>query len=150
MIEPTAIAIESESRLKPPVRVTLQPGREKSVAQWHPWVFDGSIATVEGTPGSGDTVLLHAMDGAALASAAWSPESKIRARIWSFDPRETIDVAFLRARVETAVRARDALLDGAHDACRLVHGESDGLPGLVADRYRDVVVVQILSAGGER
>ncbi len=150
MIEPTAIAIESESRLKPPVRVTLQPGREKSVAQWHPWVFDGSIATVEGTPGSGDTVLLHAMDGAALASAAWSPESKIRARIWSFDPRETIDVAFLRARVETAVRARDALLDGAHDACRLVHGESDGLPGLVADRYRDVVVVQILSAGAER
>ncbi|MDQ6917015.1 MAG: class I SAM-dependent methyltransferase [Pseudomonadota bacterium] len=150
MIEPTAVAVESEARLKPPARVTLQPGREKSVAQRHPWVFDGSIATVEGTPAPGDTVMLHSTDGAALASAAWSPHSKIRARIWSFDSRETIDAAFFSARVETAVRARDALQDSAHDACRLVHGESDGVPGLVADRYRDVVVVQILSAGAER
>ncbi len=140
----------SVPRLKPLARITLQPGREKSIAQWHPWVFDGSIATVEGAPAAGDTVLLFASDGTALASAAWSPESKIRARIWSFDPRKAIDAAFFEARVETAVRARDAMLDRENDACRLVHGESDGLPGIVADRYRDVVVVQILSAGAER
>jgi 23S rRNA (cytosine1962-C5)-methyltransferase len=131
-------------------RVTLQPGREKSLEQRHPWVFSGSIATVEGTPAVGDTVLLHGSDGSPLASAAWSPESKIRARVWSFDPREEIDAAFFRARVGAAVRARDELLDSAHNACRLIHGESDGLPGFVADRYQDVVVVQMLAAGAER
>ena len=131
-------------------RVTLQPGREKSLMQWHPWVFSGSIATVEGTPAAGDTVLLHASDGVPLASAAWSPESKIRARVWSFDTHEEIDAAFFRARVRTAVRARDELLDCTHNACRLIHGESDGLPGLIADRYQDVVVVQMLAVGAER
>ncbi len=131
-------------------RVTLQPGREKSLAQLHPWVFSGSIATVDGAPAGGDTVLLHASDGTPLASAAWSPASKIRARVWSFDPRENIDADFFRARVRTAVRARDELLDSAHNACRLIHGESDGLPGFVADRYQDVVVVQIFAAGAER
>src|SRR5450631_1911573 len=131
-------------------RVTLQPGREKSLMQWHPWVFSGSIATVEGAPAGGETVLLHASDGAPLASAAWSPESKIRARVWSFDPNEEIDAAFFRARVSTAVRSRDTLLDSTHNACRLIHGESDGLPGFVADRYEDVVVVQTLAAGAER
>jgi 23S rRNA (cytosine1962-C5)-methyltransferase len=131
-------------------RVTLQPGREKSLAQWHPWVFSGSIATVDGVPSGGDTVLLHASDGTPLASAAWSPESKIRARVWSFDPNQDIDAAFFRERVGAAVRARDELLDSMHNACRLIHGESDGLPGFVADRYQDVVVVQIFSAGAER
>src|SRR5437764_2763237 len=130
-------------------RVTLQPGREKSLAQWHPWVFSGSIATVDGAPAGGDTVLLNASDGTPLASAAWSPESKIRARVWSFDPQQAIDPAFFRARVAAAVRARDELLDSTHDACRLIHGESDGLPGFVADRYRDVVVVQIFASGAE-
>src|ERR1019366_5729627 len=108
-------------------RVTLQPGREKSLEQRHPWVFSGSIATVQGTPAVGDTVLLHGSDGSPLASAAWSPESKIRARVWSFDSREEIDAAFFRARVGAAVRARDELLDSAHNACRLIHGESDRL-----------------------
>jgi 23S rRNA (cytosine1962-C5)-methyltransferase len=131
-------------------RVTLQPGREKSLGQRHPWVFSGSIATVEGTPALGDTVLLDASDGAPLASAAWSPESKIRARVWSFDPDEVIDTAFFKGRVDTAIRARDELLDSAHNACRLIHGESDGIPGFVADRYGDVVVVQVLAAGAER
>jgi len=134
----------------PPKRVTLQPGRDKSLAQWHPWVFSGSIATVEGAPAAGDTVLLHSSDGTPLASAAWSPESKIRARVWSFDPRQDIGPAYFHARVVAAVRARDELLDTTHDACRLIHGESDGLPGFVADRYRDVVVVQVLAAGAER
>jgi 23S rRNA (cytosine1962-C5)-methyltransferase len=134
----------------PLARVTLQPGREKSLAQWHPWVFSGSIATVDGAPAVGDTVLLHASDGTPLASAAWSPESKIRARVWSFDPHENIDADFFRARVGSAVRARDELLDSAHNACRLIHGESDAVPGFVADRYRDVVVVQIFAAGAER
>jgi 23S rRNA (cytosine1962-C5)-methyltransferase len=131
-------------------RVTLQPGREKSLAQWHPWIFSGSIATVEGAPAAGETVIVHDSSGTPLASAAWSPESKIRARVWSFDPREAIDAAFFARRVVAAVRARDGLLDYLHNACRLIHGESDGIPGFVADRYADVVVMQTLAAGAER
>jgi 23S rRNA (cytosine1962-C5)-methyltransferase len=91
-----------------------------------------------------------AHDGTPLAWAAWSPASQIRARVWSFDPAARIDEAFLAARLESAIARRADLLDGEHDACRLVHAESDGLPGLVADRYGDTAVVQLLSAGAEK
>jgi 23S rRNA (cytosine1962-C5)-methyltransferase len=94
-------------------------------------------------------VLLCSADATPLALAAWSPASNIRARVWSFDPAASIDPAFFTARVHAAVRARSALLDARHNGCRLVHGESDGLPGFVADRYGDVAVVQLLSAGTE-
>ena len=136
--------------MTPGPRVTLKPGREKSLRQRHPWVFSGAIARVEGTPGSGETVALHAADGTWLASAAWSPASSIRARVWSFDPAQRIDPAFFAARIAAAVRMRASLLDANHTGCRLVHGESDGLPGFIADRYAGVAVVQLLSAGAER
>jgi 23S rRNA (cytosine1962-C5)-methyltransferase len=84
-----------------------------------------------------------------LASAAWSPSSNIRARVWSFDPDEAIDDAFFTKRIDRAVRARAPLLDQQHSGCRLVHGESDGLPGFVADRYGEVAVVQVLTVGAE-
>jgi len=132
-----------------PPRVTLRPGREKSLRQRHPWVFSGAIASVAGTPRAGDTVTLHASGGEFLASAAWSPASNIRARVWSFDPAEVVGAALFRARVESAVRARDGLLDAQHTGCRLVHAESDGLPGFMADRYDEVLVVQLLTAGAE-
>ena len=102
------------------------------------------------SPQPGDTVAVVAHDGAPLAWAAWSPSSQIRARVWSFDPGARIDEAFLAARLEAAVARRARLLDEGHDACRLVHSESDGLPGLVVDRYGDTAVVQLLSAGAER
>jgi 23S rRNA (cytosine1962-C5)-methyltransferase len=130
-------------------RVTLKPGRDKSLRQRHPWVFSGAIASVEGEPGSGETIALHAADGTPLAVAAWSATSNIRARVWSFEPNAAIDASFLSARVHAAVRARSAMLDAEHTACRLIHGESDGLPGLVVDRYADVAVVQVLAAGAE-
>src|SRR5438128_11551203 len=130
-------------------RATLMPGRDKSLRQRHPWVFAGSIAKVDGAPGAGDTVALHAADGAFLALAAWSPKSSIRARVWSFDAREKIDPAFFVRRVLAAVHARDGLLDAAHNSCRLIHAESDGLPGVIADRYGTVLVVQLLAAGAE-
>ncbi len=130
-------------------RVTLKPGRDKSLRQRHPWIFSGSIDRVEGTPGTGATVAVRSADGAFLATAAWSPESQIRARVWSFDERDVIDAAFVDKRVHFAVRSRDPLLDARHSGCRLVHGESDGLPGLIADRYGDVLVVQFLAAGAD-
>jgi len=136
--------------VKTPTRVVIKPGREKSLRHRHPWVFSGAIERVEGTPAAGDTVALMAHDGAHLAWGAWSPESQIRARVWSFDAAAVVDEAFLGARIEAAVARRAGMLDAGHDACRLVHAESDGLPGLIVDRYGDVAVVQLLSAGAER
>ena len=97
----------------------------------------------------GETVSVVAPDGAFLAWAAFSPQSQIRARAWSFDANDKIDEAFLRQRLEQSIARRNRLL-GEGDAMRLVHGESDGLPGVVADRFGDTVVIQLLSAGAER
>ncbi|HEX4332260.1 MAG TPA: class I SAM-dependent methyltransferase [Usitatibacter sp.] len=130
-------------------RIVLKAGREKSLRHRHPWVFSGAIEAVEGNPGNGETIGVHGKDGAFLAWAAFCAESQIRARAWSFEAKDTIDEAFLRERLAAAIARRRALPAGS-DAMRLVHGESDGLPGLVADRYADTVVVQILSAGAER
>ena len=128
----------------------LKPGRDKSLRERHPWVFSGAIAAVDGRPGSGDTVDIHRDDGAFIARAAYSPTSQIRARVWTFDHRESIDAAFFSRRVARAVAARAPMLDARHTGCRLIHGESDGLPGVVADRYGDTVVLQLSSAGAER
>jgi 23S rRNA (cytosine1962-C5)-methyltransferase len=128
--------------------LVLKPGREKSLAHRHPWIFSGAIDRVDGSPGPGDTVAVHAHDGTFLALGAFSPASQIRARAWTFID-EPIDAAFFARRVRAAVDARAGMLDERHDACRLVHAESDGLPGVVADRYADTLVVQLSSAGAE-
>jgi 23S rRNA (cytosine1962-C5)-methyltransferase len=127
-------------------RLILKPGREKSLKRRHPWVFSGGIAKVEGQPQPGDTVEVHSADGAFLAVAAYSPESQIRARVWSWTAGD-IDAGFFAQRIARAAAARSV---AAGEGTRLVHGESDGLPGVVADRYGDTVVVQLLSAGAER
>jgi 23S rRNA (cytosine1962-C5)-methyltransferase len=127
-------------------RLTLKPGREKSLKRRHPWIFSGAIAKVEGKPQLGDSVEVRSADGAFLAVAAYSPESQIRARVWSWTAGD-IDAAFFAQRVARAAAARSV---SAAEGARLVHGESDGLPGVVADRYGDTVVVQLLSAGAER
>jgi 23S rRNA (cytosine1962-C5)-methyltransferase len=129
----------------------LKRGREKSLLRKHPWVFSGAIERVQGEPSAGDTVEIVDAAGAFLASAAYSPASQIRARVWSFEPEESVGAAFLRGRLERAIDSRRRLgLLGADAACRLVFAESDGLPGLVVDRYADFVVCQFLSAGAER
>ncbi len=130
-------------------RVRLRAGREKSLRRRHPWVFSGSVADIEGVPPSGATVALMASDDSPLASAAWSPSSNIRARVWSFDPEVRIDADFMASRVRAAARMREGMLDAGHTGCRLVHAESDGIPGFIADRYGDVLVVSFLTAGAE-
>ena len=130
--------------------IVLKRGREKSVNRRHPWIFSGAIERVDEDPKSGETVQVRSADGKPLALAAWSPQSQIRARVWSFDAASRIDVNFFRNRVERALALRSALSAQRHtNAMRLVHGESDGLPGLVVDRYGDVLVAQFLSAGAE-
>jgi 23S rRNA (cytosine1962-C5)-methyltransferase len=131
-------------------RLVLKPGREKSLRHRHPWVFSGAVDRVEGEPASGETVAVAAHDGAMLGWGAFSPDSQIRARVWSFDAAERIDEDFLARRLAGAVARRAGMIDDRHDACRLVHSESDGLPGLIVDRYGDVAVMQVLSAGAER
>ena len=125
----------------------LRPGKERSLLRRHPWVFESAIA--KGGGDAGETVRIEAEDGRFLAWAAYSPHSKIRARAWSFDEGQRIDAAFLAARVAQAVRAR-LLFDLPSDGVRLIHGEADGLPGLIVDRYGDTLVAQFLSTGVER
>ncbi len=131
-------------------KLWLKPGREKSLRRRHPWVFSGAIERVEGAPGSGATVDVVTADGNFVARAAYSPTSQIRARVWTFLSDERVDAAWFRARLARAIESRRKLgmLD-AGSACRLVFSESDGLPGLVVDRYGDYLVCQFLSAGAE-
>lgn len=131
-------------------KLVLKPGREKSLQRRHPWIFSGAIARVEGNPESGETVEVQASDGAVQATAAYSPQSNIRARVWDWARRD-IDADFFRERITTAAQRRSVLLtSAATNSVRLIHGEADGLPGIVADRYGETVVVQLLSAGAER
>ncbi|MBA2672282.1 class I SAM-dependent methyltransferase [Ramlibacter sp.] len=127
--------------------IRLKPGRERSLLRRHPWIFDSAVA--KGGGDAGETVRVEAADGAFLAWAAFSPASKIRARAWTFEEGVRIEPAFFQQRVAEAVRMR-ARLDIPSDSCRLVHGESDGLPGFVVDRYGDTLVAQFLSAGAQR
>jgi 23S rRNA (cytosine1962-C5)-methyltransferase len=130
--------------------ITLKPGREKSVLLHHPWIFSGSIATVKGEPGSGDTVLVLSSRSEPLGWAAYSPLSSIRARMWNWDVEEQIDIDFFRKKLSSAFERRKAIIpENETDAYRLVHAESDGLPGLIIDRYADNLVFQFLTAGAE-
>jgi 23S rRNA (cytosine1962-C5)-methyltransferase len=131
--------------------IHLKKGREKSLKRRHPWIFSGAVERVAGKPAPGDTVEVRGSSGQALAVAAFSPQSQIRARVWSFDAAEAVDASFFRNRLSRALALRAGLESARHsNAQRLVHGESDGLPGLVVDRYADVLVAQFLSAGVER
>ncbi|WP_326542967.1 class I SAM-dependent rRNA methyltransferase [Pseudorhodoferax sp.] len=127
--------------------VRLHEGKERSLLRRHPWVFEGSIA--RGRADAGETVRVEAADGRFLAWAAYSPSSKIRVRAWSFDEAERVDRAFFERRIRTALALRQRL-PIASNGVRLVHGEADGLPGLIVDRYGDVLSVQFLSTGTER
>ena len=125
----------------------LREGKERSLLRRHPWIFESAIA--KGGADAGETVRVESHKGEFLAWAAFSPTSKIRARAWSFDVNQRIDASFLRAKIATALAVR-ARFDIQSDGQRLVHGESDGLPGLIVDRYGDTLVAQFLACGVER
>lgn len=127
--------------------IRLKAGKERSLLRHHPWVFDGAIDRGRADPG--ETVRVESAEGRFLAWGAYAPSSKIRVRVWSFDEAERIDAAFFERRLRAAVQLRERLAIDS-DGVRLVHGESDGLPGLVVDRYGDVLVAQFGSSGAER
>ena len=131
-------------------RIKLNSGREKSLLRRHVWLFSGAIAEVAGEPQPGETVDIVDAAGKFLARAAWSPESQLAARIWTFDEKEEIDDAFFAERIRRAIEFRRFLkFDDPKGGCRLIYSEADQLPGLVVDRYGDFLVVQFLSAGME-
>jgi 23S rRNA (cytosine1962-C5)-methyltransferase len=135
----------------------LKPGREKSLLRRHPWIFSGAVARLDGNLDVGETVEVLSSKGDFLARAAYSPHSQIRARAWTFEQAEAVNADFFRRRLESAFALRHILGlfpplqsgEGATDAYRLVHAESDGLPGLIIDRYGEALVMQCLSAGAE-
>jgi 23S rRNA (cytosine1962-C5)-methyltransferase len=127
--------------------IRLREGKERSLLRRHPWVFEGSID--RGRADAGETVRVEAADGRFLAWGAYSGASMIRVRAWSFDEAEHIDRSFFERRIAAALALR-ARLPIASTGVRLVHGEADGLPGLVVDRYGDTLCAQFMSAGSER
>lgn len=127
--------------------IRLRAGRERSLQRRHPWVFESAIA--KGGADPGETVRVESAEGEFLAWAAFSPASQIRVRAWSFDAAERIDAAFFERRIARALAMRERL-HVPSDAVRLVHGESDGLPGLIVDRYGETLVAQFGAAGVER
>ena len=127
--------------------IRLKEGKERSLQRRHPWVFESAVA--KGSADPGETVRVESHVGQFLAWAAFSPSSRIRARVWSFDEHQRIDAAWIAHLVQQAISAR-SWFDIQSNGMRLVHGESDGLPGLIVDRYDDTLVAQFTSCGSER
>jgi 23S rRNA (cytosine1962-C5)-methyltransferase len=142
-----AAGLAQPIRIRRMKSIRLRPGKERSLERRHPWVFEGSVAS--GKADAGETVRVEAHDGRFLAWGAYSGTSMIRVRAWSFDEAERIDRSFFERRVISALKLRQRLPIRSNGQ-RLVHGEADGLPGLVVDRYADTLCAQFLSAGTER
>jgi 23S rRNA (cytosine1962-C5)-methyltransferase len=131
--------------------ILLRAGREKSLLRRHPWIFSGAVECIDGAPVSGDTLPVRDDSGNFLAWAAYNTSSQITARVWSWREEENIDAEFFRHRITAALAARNGLnLSRNSNGMRLIHAESDGLPGLIVDQYGDVLVMQVGSAGAER
>ena len=137
------------------IKVILKKGREESLLRFHPWVFSGAISQIAGNPAEGDIVAVHASDGGFLACGHYQIGS-IAVRVLSFD-RAALGPDFYEVRLARALEVRRAVglaasgsADGRSprtDCYRLVHGEGDGLPGLVIDYYDGVCVLQAHSVG---
>ncbi|TAJ95935.1 MAG: 23S rRNA (cytosine(1962)-C(5))-methyltransferase RlmI [Gammaproteobacteria bacterium] len=131
-------------------QVVLKEGRDRSLLRRHPWVFSGGIARVTGKPAPGETVEVCDAAGYVLGFGAWSPDSQIRVRMWTFDPAEAIDEDFFSRRIATAITLRESLgIPTRTNALRLISSEGDDLPGVIVDRYGEYLVGQFLSCGAE-
>ena len=128
-------------------KIVLKGGKERHIRHGHPWIFSGAIERVDDSPQPGWTADVVTYDGRFVCRAGYSPKSQIRARVWTLDEDEAVDAAFFERRIRSAVDLRRRLgrMD-AEGACRLINAEGDRLPGLVVDRFADVLVVQINSS----
>ncbi len=128
-------------------RLILKPGREKSLLRRHPWIFSGAIQHVQGDPNKGDTLAVESAKGDFLGYCGYNPDSSIRGRMWTFDENE-INASFFKEKLRIAISLRRDIdyIDSQNNACRLIHAESDGLPGLIVDQYGEYLAVQFLTA----
>jgi 23S rRNA (cytosine1962-C5)-methyltransferase len=130
--------------------VTLKKSADSFIKRKHPWIFSGAIEKVEGNPSNGDTVQIFTSNKTIVGFGSFSPSSQIRVRVWSFNPQEKIDSDFFRMKILAASETRKQFIDTSQtNAYRIINAESDGLPGLIVDRYSDFLVCQFLSAGVE-
>jgi len=131
--------------------VVLKPGREKPVHNRHPWIFSGAVAQIEGDAEEGDLVRVVDYRRAFLATGYLNRRSQIVVRLLTWNREERVDTDLWRRRLRRAIAARARIAsDPATSAYRLVHAESDGLPGLIVDRYGDWLVMQCLTLGIDR
>lgn len=134
--------------------ITIKQGKETSLLQRQPWIYLSAVARVDGKfdekRKSGATALVRSSSGAFLARAAWSPNSQIRARVWTFEENEAVDHAMIKRRVQTAIARHALKLKGDSQPQRLINAEEDGLPGLLVDYYAldaGYLVCQFQAAG---
>jgi 23S rRNA (cytosine1962-C5)-methyltransferase len=128
----------------PTATILLKPKRARPFFGRHPWVLDTAVLRVDGAPADGDVVDLATHDGTFVARGLWNAASKLRVRLYAFDPATRLDAAFWATRIEAAVRLRKALgLDAPDGAARLVNSEGDDLSGLIVDRYGAYLAVQV-------
>ena len=125
--------------------VILLPGRERPVIQRHPWIFSGAIAEVRGNPAPGAVVDVYAHDGSWLARGFWSSTSQLRVRLATWERTQPLDETWLHETIARAITGREKWLHNPAIACRLVFSESDGIPGLIVDRYGCYLVIQLLT-----
>jgi 23S rRNA (cytosine1962-C5)-methyltransferase len=131
-------------------QLILHEGREKSLKRRHPWIFSKAVKEIRNAPQNGADIEILSSDDTYLATGSYSPNSQIRARVWTFDREQSVDHSFFVARISEAAKARELMLkETGMSACRLVDAESDGLPGLIIDRYNSFLVLEVLSAGAE-
>lgn len=135
--------------MKPTGAIRLQAGKEKPVRNRHPWIFSGAIARLEGRPADGDIVDVLDQRGGFLARGYYNQHSQIRVRLLTWQTGQEITPDFFRELMARAISARHPLT-AETTACRLIHAESDLLPGLIVDRYADYLVLQSLTLGIER
>lgn len=127
--------------------IILNKKRKKRLEAGNPWVFNNEIDRLEGEANPGDIVDVHDHRGAFLARGYYNPKSQISVRVMTYTPGEAIDQAFFTRRVQECYDYRRRFVDS--DSFRLIYGEADFLPGLVVDKFHDVLVIQILSLGME-
>jgi 23S rRNA (cytosine1962-C5)-methyltransferase len=127
-------------------KLFLKAESESFLRRQHPWIFSGAIKEIKGSPAPGETVEIFNCNEVLCGRGAYSSQSQITVRMWSFNPEEEIDHDFFSKRIRIAVSHRQNIQSQAY---RLINAESDGLPGLIVDRYNDFLVCQFLSVGAE-
>ena len=130
--------------------IILKKTADSFIKRKHPWIFSGALEKVDGNPSKGETVQIFTSEKKLVGLGSFSPSSQIRVRVWTFNPEEKIDEAFFRGKIDQAKSLREKILNVyTTNAYRIINSESDGLPGLIIDRYGEYIVCQFLSSGVE-